>query len=78
MLWLRFQKGVQYMTQQPCTGNHVKHICAMAEKMQFKDILKAAVNPDWLCINCGRCSNSKDNLCNVVPFEKIGPGIPLE
>lgn len=61
-----------------CEGDHALHMCAMAEDKKFSDIRNAAVNPEFVCSNCGRCASSAENLCSPVPFENIDPGIPLE
>jgi hypothetical protein len=66
------------MSEKKCTGNHAEHMCSMMENKQFANIRKAAMDAQYMCSNCGRCSNSEENLCAPLAFDAIDPGIPLE
>ncbi len=50
-----------------CKGNHGGHLCVLASKEKFDDIMKLARNPNYICFNCGRVADSETNLCNPMP-----------
>ena len=62
---------------QPCIGNHQEHICHFAQNKNFKHIKIAAINPKYVCTNCGRVAESDKNLCNPFALEKIPLPIPF-
>lgn len=66
------------MSEKNCSGDHSQHMCTMMENRQLAGIRDAAIDAQFMCSNCGRCANSKESLCAPVPFDAIGPGIPLE
>lgn len=47
-----------------CQGNHTEHICVMAKGKKFDKIMTVVRNPKFICFNCGRVSEFKENLCN--------------
>ena len=59
------------MADTTCTGDHSQHICELAKQKQFKKITGVADSPGFVCTNCGRVSNAKENLCNPVSFAEI-------
>lgn len=60
------------MAQQQCKGDHTKHICALASEKKFEVIKNLALNPKYICANCGRAAESDENLCNPVHVNQIG------
>ena len=42
------------MADQQCTGDHKKHICALAAEKKFEAIKQMILNPKHICANCGR------------------------
>ena len=60
-----------------CSGDHSQHICELAGQGKFDEIKKLAKAPDFMCLNCGRLADKKENLCNPlslddVPFGMVG------
>lgn len=66
------------MDDKQCTTDRSKHICSMAADKKYGEIKELVADPKFMCSNCGRVSNLGKNLCSPMPFEMIGPGIPLE
>lgn len=58
------------MSESKCDGDHNGHICVLASQGKFEEIKEITKNPNYICFNCGRVANSKDNLCNPMPLEK--------
>ena len=52
-----------------CKGDHKGHLCVLASEKLFDKIEKLAKNPKFICFNCGRVAECKDNLCNPMPFK---------
>jgi hypothetical protein len=55
-----------------CMENHEHHICAMAENHMIEHIKELTTEPQYICVNCGRVSNSDENLCKPVHVDSIG------
>ncbi len=51
-------------------GKHAGHLCVLVSEERFEDIKKLVRNPKFICFNCGRAADSKDNLCNPMPVGK--------
>lgn len=64
------------MADTKCTGDHLIHICELANQNKFDNIKKLAQNPCYMCINCGRVADSENNLCNPLAFDKIPVEVP--
>jgi hypothetical protein len=60
------------MAEQKCLGNHAVHICELAKNGKFEEIKKIAKEPEFMCMNCGRLADKKENLCNPLAVEQIG------
>jgi len=58
------------MSDSKCDGNHDGHICLLASQDKFDEIKAITKNPGFICFNCGRVADSKDNLCNPMPLDK--------
>ncbi|MFC1453711.1 hypothetical protein ACFLQL_00870 [Verrucomicrobiota bacterium] len=52
------------MKKNKCKGNHKGHLCVLASAGRLEEISELAVNPAFICFNCGRSAKSKKNLCN--------------
>jgi hypothetical protein len=57
------------MAEQICYGEHSGHICMLAGNKEFEKIKKLTKNPKFICFNCGRVADSKENLCNPMPLK---------
>jgi hypothetical protein len=51
-----------------CTGDHQGHLCVLASNEKFERIKELTRNPEYICFNCGRVAECKDNLCNPMPL----------
>lgn len=51
-------------------GEHKGHLCVLASEGRFEDIKPLVMKPKFVCFNCGRAADSKENLCNPMPLEK--------
>ena len=60
------------MSSSKCTGSHRGHICVLASKGLFDQIVELTANPKYICFNCGRVAHSKRNLCNPMPLKASG------
>jgi len=58
------------MEENTCIGDHSNHICQLnADNNRDLDKIKEFVkNPKFICFNCARVAESKDNLCNPMPI----------
>ena len=59
------------MEDKSCNGDHSNHVCQLIVDRnkdidQIKDIVK---DPKFICFNCARVANSKENLCNPMLIE---------
>lgn len=52
------------MANSGCTGDHKGHLCVLASNEQFEKIKELTRNPQFICFNCGRVADCRDNLCN--------------
>jgi hypothetical protein len=57
------------MAQNACTGDHQGHLCVLASKDQFEKIKQLTRNPEYICFNCGRVADCKENLCNPMALK---------
>jgi len=57
------------MAEQICYGEHSGHICILAGNQKFEEIKELTQNPKFICFNCGRVADSKENLCNPMPIK---------
>ena len=55
-----------------CKGDHIKHICAMAENEKIESIVPLTLEPQYICVNCGRVADSGDNLCKPAHVDSFG------
>ncbi len=57
------------MAEQICYGEHSGHICVLASDQKFEEIKELTQNPKFICFNCGRVAEGKENLCNPMPLK---------
>jgi hypothetical protein len=57
------------MAEQICHGEHSGHICVLASNQKFKEIKTLTQQPKFICFNCGRVADCKENLCNPMPIK---------
>jgi len=57
------------MEEQICDGEHASHLCMLASKKKMEEIKELTRNPKFICFNCGRVADSKENLCNPMPLK---------
>jgi hypothetical protein len=53
-----------------CDGDHSGHICVLASNQKFDEIKTLTQNPQFICFNCGRVADCKENLCNPMPLKE--------
>ncbi|MDD5484244.1 MAG: hypothetical protein PHP98_11455 [Kiritimatiellae bacterium] len=58
------------MEKKTCRGDHKGHLCVLASAGCLEKIRALALNPAFICFNCGRLAKSAKNLCNPMPLEK--------
>ena len=58
------------MKEKSCKGKHVGHFCVLVSEERFDEIKELSRNPKFICFNCGRVADSKENLCNPMPTDK--------
>jgi hypothetical protein len=56
------------MPKNSCTGDHQGHLCLLASNDEFDRIKELTRNPQFICFNCGRVADCKENLCNPMPL----------
>jgi hypothetical protein len=56
------------MQESSCTGDHQGHICVLASNERFDTIKSLTRNPQFICFNCGRVADCRENLCNPMPL----------
>jgi len=59
------------MDEKKCTGDHVVHICELANQNKHEEIPELAKSPKYICFNCGRVADLEKNLCNPITFDEI-------
>lgn len=52
-----------------CCGEHTGHLCVLASGGKFDEIKELTRNPQFICFNCGRVADLKENLCNPMPLK---------
>jgi len=57
------------MAEQICYGEHSGHICVLASNKKFEEIKTLTQEPQFICFNCGRVADCKENLCNPMPIK---------
>ena len=57
------------MAEQICRGDHSGHICVLASNQKFEEIKTLTRKPEFICLNCGRVADCKENLCNPMPLK---------
>jgi hypothetical protein len=57
------------MSNNICSGDHSGHICVLASEGKFEEIKGLTKNPEYICFNCGRVADCKENLCNPMPLK---------
>jgi len=57
------------MEEQICYGEHSGHICMLASNQKIDEIKELTKNPRFICFNCGRVADSRENLCNPMPLK---------
>ena len=57
------------MAKQICQGEHSGHICVLASNQKFEEIKTLTQKPEFICFNCGRVADCKENLCNPMPLK---------
>jgi len=56
------------MAEKKCIGDHQGHLCVLASKDMFDRIKTLTQKPNYICFNCGRVADRKENLCNPMPL----------
>ena len=56
------------MKDAKCKGNHTGHLCVLVSEKKFDEIKQIVTKPQFICFNCGRVADSKENLCNPMPL----------
>jgi hypothetical protein len=56
------------MEKNICKGDHQGHLCLLASDDQIERIKELTKNPNFICFNCGRVADCKENLCNPMPI----------
>ena len=56
------------MAENKCKGDHTGHLCVLASKELFNEIKEITAEPKFICFNCGRVANCRENLCNPMPL----------
>jgi len=57
------------MAEQICRGDHSGHICVLASNQKYEEIKGLTQKPEFICFNCGRVADCKENLCNPMPIK---------
>ena len=58
------------MAKNVCYGDHSGHPCVLAGDEKFEEIKQLARNPEYICFNCGRVADCRENLCNPMPLDR--------
>ncbi|MBC8453781.1 hypothetical protein H8D64_01855 [PVC group bacterium] len=48
--------------------NHGGHLCVLVAEEKFDEVKKLVKKPEFICFDCGRAADSKENLCNPMPL----------
>ena len=57
------------MSKKECGGDkHQGHLCVLSGKELFDQIKEMTKDPQYICFNCGRVADCKDNLCNPMQY----------
>lgn len=57
------------MAVSTCKGDHKGHLCVLVSEKKFDEIKELVGEPRFLCFNCGRAADRKENLCNPMPLD---------
>jgi len=57
------------MGGKPCAGDHLQHICKLAEDGKLEDIKQLVKDTKYICENCGRAANAEENLCSPIDVD---------
>ena len=57
------------MNKPTCQGDHRGHLCVLVSEKRFDEIKKLVRAPKYICFNCGRVADAKQNLCNPMPLD---------
>ena len=57
------------MSDTICKGEHSGHLCVLVSKKEFEKIKEIVRNPEFICFNCGRVADCRENLCNPMPID---------
>ena len=57
------------MSNNVYSGDHTGHLCVLASNEEFEEIKQSTRNPEYICFNCGRVADCKENLCNPMPLK---------
>ena len=57
------------MVETICRGEHSGHICVLASNQKFEEIKTLTQKLEFICFNCGRVADCKENLCNPMPLK---------
>jgi hypothetical protein len=54
-----------------CKGDHSNHVCQLIvdNNKDLEKITELVKNPKFICFNCARVAENKENLCNPMPIE---------
>ena len=61
------------MSENVCSGDHTGHLCVLVSERKFDRIRELVRNPEFICFNCGRVADERQNLCNPMPLDKPRP-----
>lgn len=51
-----------------CKGKHSGHLCVLVSEKRIEEVRDLVRKPKFICFNCGRVADSKNNLCNPMPL----------
>lgn len=52
------------MSKDVCKGSHKGHLCVLVSENKMDEVKALVKSPAFICFNCGRVADSKENLCN--------------
>ncbi|MBI9101657.1 MAG: hypothetical protein JEY99_04540 [Spirochaetales bacterium] len=59
------------MKEEKCTSDHSNHVCQLiaGNNKDIDKIIGLVENPKFICFNCARVAERKENLCNPMPID---------